>query len=141
MNDNKEKEELTTSKVLMQIGAHYLCNGCDGCGFSEIADVCDTRPINCIYMALSFYFEHLEEKEEDEMTREEKYKNVAMDLLKALLDSEETVISEYSGDFKKSAILLKKRIMEYLVRLDEDESTFNELVKDMWIFDCIESEE
>lgn len=36
------------------------------------------------------------------MTKEEKYKNVAMDLLKALLDSEETVISEFSGDFKKS---------------------------------------
>lgn len=75
------------------------------------------------------------------MTREEKYKKVAMDLLEALLDSEETVISEYSGDFKKSAILLKKQIMKYLVRLDEDESTFNELVKDMWIFDYIESEE
>lgn len=75
------------------------------------------------------------------MTREEKYKKVAMDLLKALLDSEETVISEYSGDFKKSAILFKKQIMKYLVRLDEDESTFNELVKDMWIFDYIESEE
>lgn len=76
------------------------------------------------------------------MTREEKYKNVAMDLIEDLLDSEETVISEYSGDFKKSAILLKKRIMEYLVRLDEDESTFNELVKDMWIVDYYsESEE
>lgn len=75
------------------------------------------------------------------MTREEKYKKVAMDLLEALLDSEETVISEYSGDFKKSAILFKKQIMKYLVRLDEDESTFNELVKDMWIFDYIESEE
>lgn len=75
------------------------------------------------------------------MTKEEKYKNVAMDLLKALLDSEETVISEFSGDFKKSAIRLKERMMKYLERLDEDESTFNELVKDMWIFDYIESED
>lgn len=63
MDDNKEREELTTSKILMKIGSHYLCNGCNGCDFLEVAKVCDARPINCKYMALSFYFEHLEEKE------------------------------------------------------------------------------
>ena len=56
-------EERTTSEVLMEIGAHYLCNGCNGCDYLEIAKVCDAIPINCKYMALSFYFKHLEEAE------------------------------------------------------------------------------
>lgn len=59
----KSPEELTTSEVLMKIGAHYLCNGCNGCDYLEIAKVCDAIPINCKYMALSFYFKHLEEQE------------------------------------------------------------------------------
>lgn len=73
----------------------------------------------------------------------EKYKKVAMDLLAEYLKSEESLICEYSGDFKKSAMELKKRVIEYLKRLDEGEDTFNELVKDMWIADyyTAESEE
>jgi len=67
------------------------------------------------------------------MTKAEKYKKVAMDLLAEYLESEQSVISEYSGDFKKSAIIFRKRVMKYLKGLDEDENTFNELVKDMWI--------
>lgn len=69
------------------------------------------------------------------MTKEEKYKKVAMDLLAEYLESEQSVIGEFSGDFEKSAIALKKSTMKYLKRLDEDENTFNELVKDMWIAD------
>ena len=64
-----------------------------------------------------------------------KYKNVAIDLLKAYLESEQAVIGEYSGDFKESALELKKHVLGYLKRLDEGEDTFNELVKDMWLFD------
>lgn len=73
----------------------------------------------------------------------EKYKKVAMDLLAEYLKSEESLICEYSGDFKKSAMELKKRVMKYLKRLDEGEDTFNEFVKDMWIADyyTAESEE
>lgn len=73
------------------------------------------------------------------MKREEaiadKYKKVAMDLLAEYLESEQSVISEFSGDFKKSAMILKKRVMKYLKRIGEGEDTFNELVKDMWIAD------
>lgn len=64
-----------------------------------------------------------------------KYKNVAIELLKAYLESEQAVISEFSGNFKRSALALKEEVLEYLKRLDEGEDTFNELVKDMWIAD------
>lgn len=68
------------------------------------------------------------------MEREEKYKEVAMELLKDYLVDEQSAIIEYGGDLKESAKRLKKQVMKYLERLDEDENTFNELVKDMWIF-------
>ena len=63
------------------------------------------------------------------------YKRVALELISEYLDSEETVISEYSGDFKQSAEMLKARVIKYLKQLDESESEniFNELVKGMWI--------
>lgn len=67
------------------------------------------------------------------MTKEERYKKVAMDLLSEYLESEQSVISEFSGDFKSSAEWLKKRALKYLKKLDEGEDKFNELVKDMWI--------
>lgn len=69
------------------------------------------------------------------MTKEEKYKEVAMELISKYLTSEQIVISEYSGDFEASAKILKKDVMRYLKKLDESEDTFNELVKDMWIAD------
>ena len=71
---------------------------------------------------------------------ENDYKDVAMDLLKAYLKSEEAVICEYSGNFRKSALELKEQVLGYLERLDEGEDTFNELVKDMWISDYYEEE-
>lgn len=70
----------------------------------------------------------------------DKYKKVAMDLLVEYLESEQAVISEYSGNFKESAMILKKQVMKYLKRLDEGEDTFNELVKDMWIADYYKAE-
>lgn len=69
-----------------------------------------------------------------------KYKNVAIELLKAYLDSEEAVICEYSGNFEKSALALKEKVLGYLKRLDEGEDTFNELVKDMYISNYYEAE-
>ncbi len=74
------------------------------------------------------------------MTKTEKYKKVAMDLLAEYLESEQSVISEFSGDFEKSAMILKKRVMKCLKELDEDENTFNELVKGMWIADYYKAE-
>lgn len=80
---------------------------------------------------------NLAEKESDKCV---KYKNVAMDLLIEYLESEQAVISEYSGNFKESALALKKQVLGYLKRLDEGENTFNELVKDMWISDYYKAE-
>ena len=74
------------------------------------------------------------------MTNEEKYKEVAMELISKYLDSEQSVISEYSGNFKMSAEILKKDVMKYLKKLGESEDTFNELVKDMWIADFYKGE-
>lgn len=70
----------------------------------------------------------------------EKYKKVAMELLADYLDSEQSLIYEYSGDFRESAMELKEHVMEYLERLDEGEDTFNELVKDMLISDYCREE-
>ena len=74
------------------------------------------------------------------MKKAERYKEVAMNLIVDYLKSEESVISEFSGDFEESAMSLKKRVMKHLKRLDEGEDTFNELVKDMWIADYYKAE-
>lgn len=67
--------------------------------------------------------------------KEKLYKKIVIDLLSKYIESEQDVISEYSGDFKKSAEYLKKEVMSYLRMIDEGEDMFNELVKDMWIAD------
>lgn len=63
-----------------------------------------------------------------------------MELLADYLESAQSLICEYSGDFRESALSLKKHVMEYIERLDEGEDTFNELVKDMWIADYYREE-
>lgn len=68
------------------------------------------------------------------------YKNIAIELLIAYLRNAEVVISEYSGNFKKSALELKEKALKFLERLDEGENTFNELVKDMWLSDYYDEE-
>lgn len=74
------------------------------------------------------------------MDKAEKYKKVAMALLDNYLHSESSVIGEYSGNFKESALELRKRVLKYLKQLDEGEETFNELVKHMWISQYYETE-
>lgn len=69
-----------------------------------------------------------------------KYKNVAIELLKAYLESKEALIVEYSGNSRRSALELKKQALGFLERLDEGEDAFNELVKDMWLFHYYEEE-
>jgi len=68
------------------------------------------------------------------------YKNVAIELLKAYLESKEALIVEYSGNSRRSALELKKQALGFLERLDEGEDTFKELVKDMWLSDYYEEE-
>ena len=56
------------SDVIGEIQAGYLMNGCDGCPFHGIEDYgikqrCDSKPINCVWWQLYYYFETTEEGE------------------------------------------------------------------------------
>ena len=42
--------------VFMTIAAHYLINRCEGCPFIDVADVCDSVPLNCKWLVLRLYF-------------------------------------------------------------------------------------
>lgn len=74
------------------------------------------------------------------MDKVDKYKKVAIDLLAEYVESEQAVISEFSGNYKKSAEIFKKQVTKYLKRLDESEDKFYELVKGMWIADYYKAE-
>ena len=69
------------------------------------------------------------------MNKEEKYREIALKLLKEYIDSEQTVIGEFSGDFEKDSEILKNRVMKYLKALGYGEEKFIELVADTWLFD------
>ena len=69
------------------------------------------------------------------MNKEEKYREIALKLLKKYIDSEQTVIGEFSGDFEKDSEILKNRVMKYLKTLGYGEEKFIELVADTWLFD------
>ena len=68
-------------------------------------------------------------------SKEEKYREIALKLLKEYIDSEQTVIGEFSGDFKTAAKILKNRAMMYLKTLGYGEEKFAELTADTWLFD------
>lgn len=70
----------------------------------------------------------------------QQYKEVAMELLKAYIVSEQMVIKEFRLNRKISALNLRERVLKYLKQLDEKEDIFNELVKDMWISQYYETE-
>lgn len=67
--------------------------------------------------------------------REILYKQIIIELLSKYIADKESLIAEYSGDFKKSAKELKQEVMSYLEKIDENEEMFNELVKDSWLFE------
>jgi hypothetical protein len=69
-----------------------------------------------------------------------KYKEVAMDLLAKYLESEQSLIAEYSGNFEESAKTLKEQTMKYLEKLGEGENAFYKFVKGLWIADYYEEE-
>jgi hypothetical protein len=71
---------------------------------------------------------------------DDKYKEVAMDLLAKYLESEQSLIAEYSGNFEESAMTLKKQTMKYLEKLGEGENAFYKFVKGLWIADYYEEE-
>jgi hypothetical protein len=71
---------------------------------------------------------------------DDKYKEVAMDLLAKYLESEQSLIAEYSGNFEESAMTLKKQTMKYLEKLGEDENAFYKLIKGQWIADLLREE-
>ena len=75
------------------------------------------------------------------MSKEEQYKNCALDILDVYLEAERDVIAEYSGNFKASAQGLKKEALKFLKRLDENEDVFYELVKNTWIADYYKEED
>lgn len=71
---------------------------------------------------------------------DDRYKEVAMDLLAKYLESEQSLIAEYSGNFEESAMTLKKQTMKYLEKLGEDENAFYKLIKGQWIADLLRGE-
>ena len=67
------------------------------------------------------------------MTAEE-YRNIALDLLNKYIDAEETVCSEFSGDFYKDRLRLERVVKEYLINLDAEDK-YEEIINDRWIFE------
>ena len=62
------------------------------------------------------------------------YKTIALELLQKYVDSEETVCSEYSGDFYADRLRLEKTIKKYLKELDAEDK-YEEITAEHWIFE------
>ena len=71
---------------------------------------------------------------------EEKYREIALELLKKYIDSEQTVIYEYSGNFTESAKYLKTQVMGYLQALGYGEEKFAEITADSMLFERLNDE-
>lgn len=70
---------------------------------------------------------------------EDKYREIALELLDKYIDSAQTVIGEFSGDFYISRLLLEKKVKKYLKRLKAEE-LYEEFTKDRWIFEVQEED-
>jgi hypothetical protein len=66
--------------------------------------------------------------------KENQYKTIALELLQKYVDSEETVCSEYSGDFYADRLRLEKTIKKYLKELNAEDK-YEEITAEHWIFD------
>lgn len=66
--------------------------------------------------------------------KEIQYKTIALELLQKYVDSEETVCSEYSGDFYADRLRLEKMIKKYLKELDAEDK-YEEITAEHWIFE------
>jgi len=69
-----DMSEKTTSEFMLDIASHYLMNGCDDCPFYNVTKTCDSKPINCTWMALRNYFRAEESKEESESAEPERHR-------------------------------------------------------------------
>lgn len=67
------------------------------------------------------------------------YKTIALELLQKYVDSEETVCSEYSGDFYADRLRLEKTVRDYLKKLDAEDK-YEEITAEHWIFEVEGSE-
>lgn len=65
------------------------------------------------------------------------YKTIALELLKKYVDSEETVCSEYSGNFYADRLRLEKMVKDYLKKLDAEDK-YEEIIAEHWIFEVEE---
>lgn len=74
------------------------------------------------------------------MTNEEKYRAVALDLLNRYINAEETVCSEFSGDFYEDRLRLERIVKEFLIALDAEDK-YKEITNDKWIFEVEGDEE
>jgi hypothetical protein len=72
--------------------------------------------------------------------KEKKYRAIALDLIKRYINSEETVCSEFSGDFYKDRLRLEKTIKDYLKKLDAEDK-YEEITAEHWIFEVEEDTE
>ena len=68
------------------------------------------------------------------MTKEEKYRQVALDLLEMYVEAEQSVVGEFSGDFYESRIRLEREIKKYLKKLNA-EDMFEEITSNKWLFE------
>lgn len=66
--------------------------------------------------------------------KEIQYKTIALELLQKYVDSEETVCSEFSGDFFADRMRLEKMIKNYLKKLDAEDK-YEEIIAEHWIFE------
>ena len=66
--------------------------------------------------------------------KENQYKTIALELLQKYVDSEETVCSEYSGDFYSDRLRLEKTVKKYLKELDAEDK-YDEITANHWIFE------
>lgn len=69
--------------------------------------------------------------------KEKKYRTIALDLLDRYIDAEETVCSEFSGNFYKDRLRLEKTIKDYLKKLDAEDK-YEEITAEHWIFEVEE---
>ena len=66
--------------------------------------------------------------------KEKKYKTIALDLLDRYIGAEETVCSEFSGDFYKDRLRLERVVRDFLMDLDAEDK-YEEITNGRWIFE------
>lgn len=69
--------------------------------------------------------------------KEKKYRAIALDLLDKYVGAEETVCSEFSGDFYKDRLRLERVVKDFLKDLDAEDK-YEEIINDKWIFEVDE---